>query len=76
MGIYASKKYEAGSGVPEDGSNRNEQTLVRSLFCVVLSHYIFSARGGWHQLEETVNFLLLSSKQVCHVYFFFLTFYN
>ncbi|MQL69002.1 hypothetical protein Taro_001301 [Colocasia esculenta] len=37
--------------------------LVRNLFCIVLSHYIFSVRGGWHQLEETVNFLLLCSEQ-------------
>ncbi|XP_015579782.2 BEACH domain-containing protein B isoform X1 [Ricinus communis] len=36
-----------------------EQNLVRSLFCVVLCHYIFSVKGGWQRLDETVNFLLL-----------------
>ncbi|KAH0942843.1 hypothetical protein HID58_002480 [Brassica napus] len=37
----------------------NEQHFVRGLFCVVLCHYILSVKGGWQQLEETVNFILL-----------------
>ncbi|XP_019058456.1 PREDICTED: BEACH domain-containing protein B isoform X2 [Tarenaya hassleriana] len=41
----------------------NEQHFVRSLFCVVLCHYILSVKGGWQQLEETVNFILLQSEQ-------------
>lgn len=44
-------------------SERLEQNLVRSLFCVVLCHYMLSVKGGWQQLEETVNFLLLHCDQ-------------
>lgn len=44
-------------------SERLEQNLVRSLFCVVLCHYMLSVKGGWQQLEETVNFLLLQCDQ-------------
>ncbi|AAG28307.1 hypothetical protein [Arabidopsis thaliana] len=40
----------------------NEQHFVRGLFCVVLCHYILSVKGGWQQLEETVNFILLQSE--------------
>nr|POF26456.1 beach domain-containing protein b [Quercus suber] len=36
----------------------NEQSLVRNLFSVVLCYYMHSVKGGWQQLEETVNFLL------------------
>ncbi|XP_023910441.2 BEACH domain-containing protein B isoform X2 [Quercus suber] len=36
----------------------NEQRLVRNLFSVVLCYYMHSVKGGWQQLEETVNFLL------------------
>lgn len=42
----------------------NEQDFVRGLFCVVLCHYILSVKGGWQQLEETVNFILLQSELV------------
>lgn len=44
---------------------RIEQSLVRNLFCVVLAHHIHSVKGGWQQLEDTVNFLLMHSEQVC-----------
>ncbi|CAK7347274.1 unnamed protein product [Dovyalis caffra] len=40
-------------------SERLEQNLARSLFCVVLCHYMYSVKGGWQQLEETVNFILM-----------------
>ncbi len=46
-------------------SEINEQLLVRNLFCVVLCYYVHSVKGGWQQLEETVNFLLAQFKQVC-----------
>lgn len=48
-----------------DDNETNEQTFVRSLFCVVLGHYMYSVKGGWQQLEETVNFLLMHYEQVC-----------
>lgn len=53
---------------PDQGDcEMNEQTFVRSLFCVVLCHYMHSVKGGWQQLEETVNFLLMHSEKVCWI---------
>ncbi|KAJ4830317.1 hypothetical protein Tsubulata_011294 [Turnera subulata] len=49
-----------------------EQNLVRRLFCVVLCHYVLYVKGGWQQLEETVNFLLRCSEQVGTAYRFLL----
>lgn len=43
----------------------NEQRLVRNLFSVVLCYYMHSVKGGWQQLEETVNFLLAYFEKVC-----------
>ncbi|XP_058069394.1 BEACH domain-containing protein B isoform X3 [Magnolia sinica] len=60
------KNYKADSQVQADGSMKNEQNLVRRIFSSVLSHYICSVKGGWQQLEETVNFLLLDSEQADH----------
>lgn len=48
----------------------NEQHLLRNLFCVVLSYYMHSVKGGWQQLEETVIFLLAHFEQVCRDFFF------
>ncbi|KAF5183051.1 Beach domain-containing protein b [Thalictrum thalictroides] len=45
------------------GNIISEQYLVRKVFCVVLSYYTHSVKGGWHQLEETVNFLLWNSEE-------------
>ncbi|KAK9032820.1 hypothetical protein V6N11_017863 [Hibiscus sabdariffa] len=42
----------------------NEKNLVMTVFSVVLCHYIQFIKGGWQQLEETVNFLLLHCEQV------------
>lgn len=43
----------------------NEKHLVMRVFSVVLCHCIHFIKGGWQQLEETVNFLLLHCDQVC-----------
>ena len=43
----------------------NERMFVRSLYCCVLCHYIVSVKGGWQQLEETMNFLQMECDQVC-----------
>ncbi|KAA8528370.1 hypothetical protein F0562_035725 [Nyssa sinensis] len=51
------KNYKEESQVCGD-SEMNEQSIVRNLFCVVLSYYMHSVKGGWQHLEETVNFLL------------------
>ncbi|XP_038988519.1 LOW QUALITY PROTEIN: BEACH domain-containing protein B-like [Phoenix dactylifera] len=57
------KNYKMVSKVQSDSSMINELVLVRNLYCVVLSHYLYSVKGGWHQLEETINFLLLKFEQ-------------
>uniref|UniRef100_A0A2P2MSL5 Uncharacterized protein n=1 Tax=Rhizophora mucronata TaxID=61149 RepID=A0A2P2MSL5_RHIMU len=55
----------------QDDSWILEQKLVKSLFCIVLCHYMHSIKGGWQQLEETVNFLLMHCEQggtsYCHL---------
>ncbi|XP_031393123.1 BEACH domain-containing protein B isoform X2 [Punica granatum] len=54
------KNYETKS---LDEIEANEQFFMRSLFCVVLGYHILSVKGGWQQLEETVNFLLMHFEQ-------------
>lgn len=48
----------------QDDIEKTEQDLVRNLFCVVLCYYVHSVKGGWHQLEETVTFLLMQCEHV------------
>ncbi|KAL5705340.1 hypothetical protein ACHQM5_023655 [Ranunculus cassubicifolius] len=50
-------------GTVHSDSEINEHNLVRRLFCAVLSYYMHSVKGGWCQLEETVNFLLGHSEE-------------
>ncbi|XP_047961281.1 BEACH domain-containing protein B isoform X2 [Salvia hispanica] len=47
-----------------DDSEIDEQQMVKSIYSLVLSHYVLSVKGGWQNLEETVNFLLIQSEQV------------
>ncbi|XP_050379175.1 BEACH domain-containing protein B isoform X2 [Argentina anserina] len=60
LGVF--KDYKV---TPEDhdDSVKIEQDLVRNLFCVVLCYHVHSVKGGWHQLEETVTFLLMQYEQ-------------
>ena len=58
------RTYGLASGIHFQSSTVAELALMRNLFCVVLSHYILSVKGGWHQLEETVYFLLLNFEEV------------
>lgn len=58
------KTYNAELQAQAESSTKKEQSLVRNIFCSVLSHYIFSVKGGWQQLEDTVNFLLLHCEHV------------
>ncbi|XP_020218624.1 BEACH domain-containing protein B isoform X2 [Cajanus cajan] len=52
------KEYKVKS--PDQGdSGMDELLLVRNLFSLVLCHYLHSVKGGWQQMEETVNFLLM-----------------
>ncbi|KAJ0087368.1 hypothetical protein Patl1_08681 [Pistacia atlantica] len=75
--LAASTKLEVLKGYkPEspslDDNEINEQTFVRSLFCVLLCHYMYSVKGGWQQLEETINFLLMHYEQEGISYWYFL----
>ncbi|CAJ2641153.1 unnamed protein product [Trifolium pratense] len=55
-----------------DNSQRDELLVVRNLFSLVLCHYLHSVKGGWQQLEETVNFLVMHSEEGGNSYRFFL----
>ncbi|KAG9440194.1 hypothetical protein H6P81_020359 [Aristolochia fimbriata] len=57
------KNYNPVSKLHADSAKKNGQNLIRRVFCSVLSHYICSIKGGWQQLEDTFNFLLLHSEQ-------------
>ncbi|XP_073008552.1 BEACH domain-containing protein B isoform X1 [Typha latifolia] len=57
------KSYEVVSETQAGTTQPNELILVRNLYSVVLCHYLYSVKGGWHQLEETINFLLLKFEQ-------------
>ncbi|KAL0366361.1 UNVERIFIED_CONTAM: BEACH domain-containing protein B [Sesamum radiatum] len=46
-----------------DDSEMDEQYFVRNVYSLVLCHYMLSVKGGWQNLEETVNFLLIQSEQ-------------
>ncbi|MED6216742.1 hypothetical protein PIB30_010777 [Stylosanthes scabra] len=47
----------------DQSENGMDQLLsVRNLFSLVLCHYLHSVKGGWQQLEETVNFLIMHSE--------------
>lgn len=51
--------------LPNHGnSTMDELLVVRNLFSLVLCHYLHSVKGGWQQLEETVNFLVMHSEEV------------
>ena len=58
------RNYKSNSVAKADGLETNELILVRNMFSLVLSYCIFSVKGGWHQLEDTTNFLLLKIEQV------------
>ncbi|XP_065880379.1 BEACH domain-containing protein B isoform X2 [Euphorbia lathyris] len=57
--LGALKEYKIESHIHTE-TQLLEQNLARSLFCVVLCHYIHSVKGGWQHLEETVNAILLN----------------
>lgn len=66
LDVLVNYKVKMGS---HDDSEINEQYLVKSVYSLVLSHYILSVKGGWQNLEETLNFLLIQSE---HVFLLFL----
>ncbi|CAL0327334.1 unnamed protein product [Lupinus luteus] len=59
--------------LPNQGhSDMDELLVVRNLFSLVLCHYLHSVKGGWQQLEETVNFLVMHSEEGANSCQFFL----
>ncbi|XAR62071.1 hypothetical protein NMG60_11016666 [Bertholletia excelsa] len=60
--LHVLKNYKMDSQVYSD-DQMNEISFVRNLFSVVLCYYMHSVKGGWQQLEETVNFILLQCEE-------------
>ncbi|KAL8030230.1 hypothetical protein ABFX02_14G273200 [Erythranthe guttata] len=56
------KNYKMKMQIGHD-TDMDEQYFVRNVYSLVLSHYILSVKGGWQNLEETVNFLLVESEK-------------
>ncbi|XP_078166919.1 binding protein isoform X2 [Carex rostrata] len=54
------KEYKPVQNDEEERSEMAELLLVRNLYTIVLTHYMYSVKGGWNQLEETINFLILN----------------
>uniref|UniRef100_A0A0A9DC66 BEACH domain-containing protein n=1 Tax=Arundo donax TaxID=35708 RepID=A0A0A9DC66_ARUDO len=57
------RNYKSISIDKGNGLEVNELILVRNMYSLVLSYCLFSVKGGWHQLEDTTNFLLLKIEQ-------------
>ncbi|RLN08296.1 BEACH domain-containing protein B [Panicum miliaceum] len=57
------RNYKSNSVAKGNDLETNELILVRNMYSLVLSYCIFSVKGGWHQLEDTTNFLLLKIEQ-------------
>ncbi|GFP89566.1 beach domain-containing protein lvsc [Phtheirospermum japonicum] len=55
-----------------DDSVMDEQCFVRNIYSLVLCHYMLSVKGGWQNLQGTVNFLLIQCEQVSISYKSFL----
>ncbi|XP_057974811.1 BEACH domain-containing protein B isoform X2 [Malania oleifera] len=62
MKLEVLKSYRIESQVLGE-SEINEQHFVRTLYSVVLCHYMHSVKGGWQHLEETVNYLIMLCEQ-------------
>ncbi|XP_022855737.1 BEACH domain-containing protein B-like [Olea europaea var. sylvestris] len=56
------KNYNEKSRIQKE-TEIDEQNFIRNLYSLVLCHYVHSVKGGWQQLEETVNFLLTQCDQ-------------
>jgi hypothetical protein len=58
------KEYSLVSKGELDNVEIDEVILVRKLYALVLAYYLSAVKGGWHQLEDTVNYFLLKFGQV------------
>ncbi|KAL5212760.1 hypothetical protein ABZP36_023607 [Zizania latifolia] len=57
------RDYKPSSKAKDNALEINELILVRNMYSLVLSYCLCSVKGGWHQLEDTTNFLLLKIEQ-------------
>jgi hypothetical protein len=57
------KEYSLVSKGELDNVEIDEVILVRKLYALVLAYYLSAVKGGWHQLEDTVNYFLLKFGQ-------------
>uniref|UniRef100_A0ACD5UJ10 Uncharacterized protein n=1 Tax=Avena sativa TaxID=4498 RepID=A0ACD5UJ10_AVESA len=57
------KDYKSVSKAEPDNVAMSELILVRNLYSLILSYYLRSVKGGWHQLEDTAHFILLKLEQ-------------
>ncbi|CAL5040017.1 unnamed protein product [Urochloa decumbens] len=57
------KNYTTISKGELDDVESDELSLVKNLYSLVLSYYLCSVRGGWHQVDDTANFFLLKLDQ-------------
>ncbi|WVZ77789.1 hypothetical protein U9M48_025613 [Paspalum notatum var. saurae] len=57
------RNYKLNSVAEGNDLQTSELILVRNMYSLVLSYCILSVKGGWHQLEDTTNFLLLKIEQ-------------
>nr|XP_015625233.1 BEACH domain-containing protein B isoform X4 [Oryza sativa Japonica Group] len=57
------RDYKSSSEAEDNTYETNELILVRNMYSLVLTYCLCSMKGGWHQLEDTTNFLLLKIEQ-------------
>lgn len=64
MKLDVFRDYKSISKSKDNGLEINELILVRNMYSLVLSYCLCSVKGGWHQLEDTTNFLILKIEEV------------
>ncbi len=64
MKLDVFRDYKSSSEAEDNTYETNELILVRNMYSLVLTYCLCSMKGGWHQLEDTTNFLLLKIEQV------------
>lgn len=57
------RDYKSISKANDASLETNELILVRNMYSLVLSYFLCYVKGGWHQLEDTTNFLLLKIEE-------------
>ncbi|KAK9080847.1 hypothetical protein SSX86_000606 [Deinandra increscens subsp. villosa] len=71
MKLDVLRNYKMKSQVHNE-SELVEQNYVRTLFSLVLCHYVQFVKGGWQYLEETVNFFFMQCEHCGKSYWYML----